>query len=534
MGRGWQGGGMDRDENLGRLGGERWDIVIIGGGATGLGAAVEAAARGWRVVVVERDDFAKGTSSRSTKLVHGGLRYLKQGNVGLVKEALRERGRLARNAPHLVRDREFVIPLYRWWEGTFYGAGLKVYDQMAGALGFAPSRRLGREETIARLPTVSREGLRGGVLYYDGQFDDARLALALARTASGLGAVVVNHCEVTGLLKSKGGELEGVKARDEESGRQWEVRGRVVVNATGVFVDEMRRRDDSQARKLVAVSQGIHLVLPKVFLPGQAALMVPKTADGRVLFAVPWCDRVVVGTTDTPVAGPVVEPRAREEERAFVLTHVGRYLGRRPKEEEVLSVFAGLRPLVASGGEGKGTAGLARDHRLEVSGSGLVTVTGGKWTTYRQMGEEVIDAVEAKAGWERRGSRTAELRLWGWVRTGTEGEVYGAEMAEVEALVEGSEGGGARLHPRLPYREGEVRWHARREMARTVEDVLARRTRALFLDARAAREAAPRVAALLAAELGRDAGWERAQVAGFDELARGYIFEDGLSTGVAG
>ncbi len=538
---------MNRAAAMQRLadGGEVFDLLVVGGGATGLGVAVDAAARGHRVALLERDDFAKGTSSRSTKLVHGGVRYLRQGNVSLVLEALRERGRLARNAPHLVRDLAFVIPNYHWWEGPFYGIGMKVYDRMAGNLGLAPSRHLDRDETVAHIPTIETDGLTGGVIYHDGQFDDARLAVNLAQTAAELGAAVVNHCAVTGLVK-EGGLVAGAEARDAETGREFTVRARCVVNATGVFVDELRRRDDAGARPVVAVSQGIHLVLPKRFLPGRAAIMVPKTADGRVLFAVPWHDRVVVGTTDTPLPGASVEPRALDEERAFVLEHACKYLTADPTADDVLSIYAGLRPLVKAGGDGGGTAALSRDHTILIGESGLLTVTGGKWTTYRKMAEDVVDQAETVAGLASRACRTHDLRIHGWAGpqetaamagaaggAGAGGErwlgVYGADAAAVEALAEGDASLGERLHPALPYRRCEVVWHARREMARTVEDVLARRTRALLLDARASIEAAPAVARLLAAELGRDEAWVAAQVSAYTELARGYVFTDPAS-----
>jgi glycerol-3-phosphate dehydrogenase len=511
---------------------EPFDIIVIGGGATGLGAAVDAAARGHSVVLLERDDFAKGTSSRSTKLVHGGVRYLRQGNVALVLEALRERGRLARNAPHLVHDLAFVIPNYHWWEGPFYGIGMKVYDQLAGKLGLAPSRVLSREETIARIPTIETEHLTGGVVYHDGQFDDSRLAINLAQTAAELGAVVVNYCAVTGLLKSSGA-LDGVKARDAETGEEFEIRGRAVINATGVFVDEIRRHDEPSADDLVAVSQGIHLVLPKKFLPGGNAIMIPKTADGRVLFAVPWHDRVVVGTTDTPLSTHSAEPRALDEERAFLMEHARKYLADDPTDDDVLSIFAGLRPLVKTGGSGD-TAALSRDHAIIVSESGLVTITGGKWTTYRKMGEDVIDQAEMLAGIEPRRCRTDDLKIHGHTfpdAPDTPLKSYGSDAAHINALIRERPELSAHLHARLPYQNAEVVWHARREMARTVEDVLARRTRALLLDAKASIEAAPAVARILADELGRDTTWERAQIDTYTALARGYVYTDSASRG---
>jgi glycerol-3-phosphate dehydrogenase len=509
---------------------EPFDVLIVGGGATGLGAAVDAAARGFRVALIERLDFAKGTSSRATKLVHGGVRYLKQGNLSLVLEALRERGRLARNAPHLVHDLAFVIPNYTWWEGPYYGLGMKLYDRLAGKLSLQPSRRLGRAETLALIPTVEPAGLAGGVLYHDGQFDDARLALNLAQTAAGLGAALVNYCPCVGLIK-EGGRLTGVEARDAESGAEFAVRARVVINATGVFVDELRQFDERGAAPIVAASQGIHVVLPKAFLPGSTAIMVPKTADGRVLFAVPWHDCVVVGTTDTPMAQSAVEPRALDEERDFVMEHARRYLARDPGDGDVLSIFAGLRPLVKAG-DGHDTKALSRDHTIRVSRSGLITVTGGKWTTYRKIAEDVIDQAEKVSGLAPAPCRTESLAVHGAtlaIIPERNLQPYGADAAGVAELIRAIPNGAQLLHPALPYQQGEVAWQVRHEMARTVEDVLARRTRALLLNARASIEAAPLVARLMAAELGADEAWQTAQVSAYTAVARGYVFSDPAS-----
>ena len=510
---------MRREAMIDRLrAGEVFDILVIGGGATGLGAAVEAASRGYRVALIERGDFAQGTSSRSTKLVHGGVRYLKQGNISLVREALRERGRLLRNAPHLAHDMAFVIPSYSQWNRLFYGTGLKAYDWLAGELSLGASRRVGHEEVLRMLPNVEPRGLVGGVVYHDGQFDDARLAVNLAQTAAEQGAAVVNYCECAGLVK-EGGRVAGALVRDRESGEEFMVKAKCVINATGVFVDAVRRMDEVGVREMVTVSQGIHLVFPKRFLPGGAALMVPKTADGRVLFAVPWHDRVIVGTTDTPVRGIATEPRALAEERAFVMEHARKYLAEDPTEADVLSVYAGLRPLVKAGGGGS-TASLSRDHTIVVSDAGLVTVTGGKWTTYRKMGEDVIDRAEVVTGMQKRVSVTAELKICG-----------ATEREETTLLVRERSELGERIHPALDYTRADVVRGVRQEMARTVEDVLARRTRALFLDARASIEAAPEVARWMARELGRDPDWVQAQVAAYTALARGYVFTDPASMG---
>jgi len=511
---------------------EPFDVVIIGGGASGLGSALDAAARGHSVALFEQADFAKGTSSRSTKLVHGGVRYLQQGNVSLVLEALRERGRLTRNAPHLVRSRAFVIPNYSWWQGPFYGIGMKVYDQLAGNLGLAPSRQLSREETIAQIPTIETENLVGGVVYHDGQFDDSRLAINLAQTADELGAAMVNYARCVGLVKTDG-MVSGVEIEDRESGEKFTVRAKTVINATGVFVDEVRRLDEPKAPAMVAVSQGIHIVVPKSFLPGDAAIMIPKTADGRVLFAVPWHDHVVVGTTDTPLAAPSLEPRALAEEREFVMTHARQYLVNDPKPEDVLSVYAGLRPLVKAG-EGADTAALSRDHSIVISPSGLITLTGGKWTTYRKMAEDVIDQAETLAGLEHRRCETEELQIHGWIKSSSQASnlsPYGADALKIAEIMKETPAWAERIHPAFPNQIAEVVWHAREEMARTVEDVLARRIRALLLNAAASIEAAPCVARVLATELGKDAAWQTQQVAAYTTLAKGYIFTDPSSTG---
>lgn len=517
---------MNRDSLISQLDSpDVWDIVVIGGGASGLGAAVEAASRGYRTLLLEQDDFAKGTSSRSTKLVHGGVRYLKQGNVSLVLEALRERGLLMRNAPHLVGHLPFVVPNYDWWEGPFYGIGLKVYDVLAGDLGLEPSRHLSQEETLEQIPTLEPEGLRGGVIYYDGQFDDARLAINLAQTVVDLGGVVLNRVRVSGLSKSHG-LVQGVIAQDREADREFEINARVVINATGVFTDSVLQMDNASARPIIQPSQGVHIVLPRKFQPGASAIMVPKTDDGRVLFAVPWYDRVIVGTTDTKLESASLEPRALPEEIEFLLTHAARYLTMDPEPEDVLSVFAGLRPLVRAD-DAENTAAISRDHSVIVSPSGLVTLTGGKWTTYRKMGEDVVNQAAVVAGLSERPSVTEKLRLHGWITHSEErsGELseYGSDAPAINRLIKERPELGDPLHATLPYVGAEIVWATRHEMARSVEDALSRRTRALLLGARAAAEIAPRVASLMAEELGRDASWEAEEVAAFRSLAAEYV-----------
>lgn len=517
---------MSREENLARIESEPdgWDVIVIGGGATGLGTAVDAVSRGYRTVLLEQADFGKGTSSRSTKLVHGGVRYLRQGNVSLVLEALRERGILLHNAPHVTRSIQFVVPCYRWGERTFYGTGLKVYDRLSGKRSLGRSRYLTREETVSMLPTVRRKGLRGGAVYYDGQFDDARLIVNLAQTAAGKDAVLLNYARVEALEK-RSGRVAGVVAADLESGRELTLTGKVVVNATGVFADAARRMDRPDAVSMIRPSQGIHIVLDRSFLPGDAALMIPRTSDGRVLFGVPWHGRVVIGTTDTPVDEIALEPRPRADEIQFLLEHASHYLDRTVRHDDILSIFAGLRPLVSRDPEGE-TSSISREHVLHVSRSGLITITGGKWTTYRRMAEETIDKAINVGGLAPRPCITETLALHG--ANGAEWEDdslahYGAAAESLRAFMKAVEGGETRIHPRLDVSEGEVRWAVRHEMARTAEDVLSRRTRSLVLDAAASIEAAPRVAAVMAEEMGRDAAWADRQTLAFQSLAKDYL-----------
>ncbi len=501
-----------------------WDILVIGGGASGLGAGVDAASRGYRTLLLEARDFAQGTSSRSTKLIHGGVRYLQQGNLALVIEALHERGLLLQNAPHLVRHQSFVVPNYTWWEGPFYGIGMKLYDTLAGKLGLGPSRWLSREETMSLIPTLEPEGLRGGVIYCDGQFDDARLAVVLAQTMVDMGGVALNYMPVTALIK-RNGLVQGVLARDGESGREIEILARVVVNATGPFVDHIRLMDDTAAPSLIAPSQGVHIVLDRVFLPSDSAIMVPHTDDGRVLFAVPWQGRVIVGTTDTPLAVAAIEPQAQSGEIDFLLRHAARYLTRDPQRADVLSLFAGIRPLVQSDGSHH-TAALARDHHLVVSHSGLVTIAGGKWTTYRKMGEDTVNQAAVVGGLQPRACRTPYLNLHGWGNPLTSEDslaAYGRDGPSIRELIRRDPELEKTLHPDLScYCEAQVVWAVRQEMARSVEDVLSRRTRALIIDARASMVAAPRVACLMARELGRDEQWIQKELAAFEALARRY------------
>lgn len=518
---------MNRDEMLSAAKGrtEPWDMIVVGGGATGAGVAVDAATRGYSTLLLEQYDFGKGTSGRSTKLVHGGVRYLEQGNVSLVMEALKERGLLRQNAPHLVSELAFVVPSYAWWEGPFYGIGLKVYQILSGKYGFGPSKLISREETLQRLPNVNPDGLTGGVVYYDGQFDDTRLLINLIATAAGQGATLLNYAKVTALQKNAAGIVDGLTWVDVETGEASTARAHVVVNATGAFTDAVRHLAEPEATPIIAPSQGAHIVLDRSFLPGDTAIMVPHTSDGRVMFAIPWHGHTLVGTTDTPLTQVSLEPVAMDQEVDFMLETASLYLAKRPTKADILSVFAGIRPLVKAGG-GKNTAVLSRDHTIRIDKSGMLSVAGGKWTTYRNMAQDCVDQAGTLGDLPEKNCVTKTLNVHGYhPNAGQFGPlaVYGADAPAIRKLAEEKPALAQILDAELPYIKAEVVWAARQEMARTVEDVLARRTRALFLHAHAALRMAPRVAALLAEELGQDEAWQTAQVREFSQVAIGFI-----------
>jgi glycerol-3-phosphate dehydrogenase len=502
-----------------------WDLVIVGGGATGAGVAVDAATRGYATLLLEQHDFGKGTSSRSTKLVHGGVRYLEQGNVSLVMEALKERGLLRQNAPHLVSELPFVVPSYSWWEGPFYGIGLKVYQILSGKYGFGPSQLISKEEALRRLPNVNPEGLTGGVVYYDGQFDDTRLLINLVTTAAEQGATLLNYAKVTALHKDADGIVNGVSWQDQETGATFNAGAKVVINATGAFTDAVRHMAQPEVKKLIAPSQGAHLVLDRSFLPGDTAIMVPHTSDGRVMFAIPWHGHTLVGTTDTPISQTPMEPVALDQEIEFMLETASLYLEKKPARADILSVFAGIRPLVKSG-EGTNTAALSRDHTIHIDKSGLLSIAGGKWTTYRNMAQDCVDQAATLANLPDKSCVTRTLNIHGFHLNPEQlGSLsfYGSDAIAIRELMSQDPALEQPLDAELPYLAAEVIWAAREEMARSVEDVLARRTRALFLNARAAIRMAPRVAALLARELGCDAKWQEHQLASFNEVAAGYL-----------
>jgi glycerol-3-phosphate dehydrogenase len=504
-----------------------WDMIVIGGGATGVGVAIDAASRGFAVLLLEAQDFGKGTSSRSTKLIHGGVRYLEQGNISLVMEALKERGLLRQNAPHLVHDLAFIVPNYSWWEAPFYGIGMKIYDLLAGKYGFGRSRILSSQETIDELPNLQTEGLKGGVIYYDGQFDDTRLLIHMAATATDHGAALVNYAPVIEITKDGDGFANGVIFKDSESGKTMQAAARVVINATGMFADNVRRMTDPESKKMIAPSQGIHLVFERSFLRADAAIMVPHTSDGRVLFAIPWHQHTVVGTTDTPVEEPSYEPLPFEEEIDFILDTAAQFLSRPPTRKDVLSVYVGIRPLVKMQEEGSTkTSALSRDHTIHIDSAGLITIVGGKWTTYRHMAEDCVNHAITLGRLDDVACETRSLHLHGYYENSDElGDlwVYGSDAAAIRGIAANDPELLAPMHRDLTYCAAEVIWAVRNEMARTVEDVLARRTRALFLNARAAIAIAPRVAGIMSHELGEDDKWIADQVAAFTALAENYL-----------
>ncbi len=505
-----------------------WDFIVIGGGATGLGIAIDAASRGYSTVLLEQSDFAKATSCRSTKLVHGGVRYLQKGDIGLVIEALHERGYLIKNAPHLVSNQRFVIGNYLWWERPFYTIGLTLYDILSGTMGMGHSHPMSRKEVIRKIPQIQQKNLKGGVSYHDGQFDDSRLAVNLMQTAIEKGAVVVNHVRVSALLKNTEGTVSGIKAEDKIDGGSFELEGHCIINATGIFVDDVIKMDNPGEKPLVRPSQGVHLVVDKSFLGGDDAIMVPRTSDGRVMFGVPWHNRVILGTTDIPVKEFVLEPRAREEEIDFILETAGRYLSKKPQRKDVLCVFAGLRPLAApkDNASGAKTKEISRSHKLIVSKTGLVTITGGKWTTYRKMAEDTVNIAIRTNGLAFRKCQTKNLKIHGYSENSNGSNwlsIYGSDQDDILNLYKEDTAFAEKLHPGFDFTAGQVVWAVRIEMARTIDDVLARRVRALYLDAKASLSMAPLVASLMAKELRKDKAWEEVQVKEYTRLAGSYI-----------
>jgi glycerol-3-phosphate dehydrogenase len=503
-----------------------WDIVIIGGGATGLGIAVDASSRGFKTLLVEQYDFGKGTSSKSTKLVHGGVRYLARGDIALVYEGLKERGLMIHNAPHLVRNQKFIIPVYSSWDVVLYTLGLKFYDLLSGKLGLGRSYFMSKEETIKVLPTLNKKGLRGGILYHDGQFDDTRMLVSLARTCEDHGGTVANYMKVTGFIKEND-RIAGLKVTDQESHIEYTIKAKAIINATGVFADEIIQLDEPGTNRMIRPSQGIHIVLGRDFLNSDHALMVPRTSDGRVMFAVPWHNRVVIGTTDTLVDGISPEPGALEEEIKFLLETAGQYLDKKPSRQDILCIFSGLRPLAAPEGKRKSTKDISRRHKINVSVSGLITIVGGKWTSYRRMAEDAVNEAINTCHLPVSKCVTSDLKIHGYddqmVAVSNPYSTYGSDQSEVKNIEIESEGFSGFLSESLQIKKSQIIWAVRKEMARTVEDVLARRTRALFLDARESLRIAPEAAKLMAMELDYGQEWIKDQLTKYNELATGYL-----------
>lgn len=521
-----QAGNRQRAASLQDLKAASWDIIVIGGGATGLGIALDSTSRGYRTLLLEQSDFAKGTSSRSTKLVHGGVRYLAQGDVKLVREASIERGLLHQNAPHLVKNQTFIVPVYSLWDQLKYTIGLKLYDRIAGKLRLGPSVFISKEETLRKMPGIRGEGLRGGVMYHDGQFDDSRLAINLAQSILENGGHAINYIKVSGLLKDNSGKVNGVVAIDTETGEEYSLKTKAVVNATGVFVDDILMMDKPGSTKTICVSQGVHVVLNKEFFPSEDALMIPKTSDGRVLFAVPWHDKVVVGTTDTPVLEASLEPQALEKEITFILETAGSYLVKKPLRSDVLSVFAGLRPLAAPQNGDQKTKEISRSHKIIVSPSSLFTILGGKWTTYRKMGEDMVDRIEKDLNWEKRKPLTAKLAIHGYQNDTNWHDpfyFYGSDARHLRAMMNGDANNW--ISEELKIHRTQIIWAVDHEMARTLEDVLSRRTRALLLNARESLRIAPEVAQIMAKALGQDENWIAIQLEEYNRIAAPYILK---------
>jgi len=520
---------MNRKENFtkARDKGILWDIVVIGGGSSGLGVALDGLSRGLKVLLLEKADFAKGTSSRSTKLIHGGFRYLAQGDILLVLESLKERGRLLKNAPHLVHNQAFIIPVFTLFDRLKYTIGLKIYDLMAGNLRIGKSQFISKKECIHRLPNIKQDKLKGGVIYYDAQFDDARLALNVAQTCDEIGGAMLNYMKVTHLKKNPEGKITGVHVKDQLSTKAFEVKAKMVVNATGVFADKILTMDNPGARKMIQPSQGIHLVMDRSFLSQEDALMIPKTSDGRVLFAIPWYNKLVVGTTDTLRKKLIMEPDVLQKEINFILNTAGKYLTKAPTRKDILSVYAGLRPLAAPKNEDEKTKEISRSHKVIVSKSNLVTLTGGKWTTFRKMGEDTVDYYQQITGETPGKSKSAKQHIFGYSLTKKHDymDIYGSERKIINELIAKNPELSQKLHPDFPYIKAEVTWAVRTEMAFKLEDVLARRIRVLFLDARAAIKMIPETARIMAEELGEGQDWIDKESAEFKKLVQRYIIE---------
>jgi glycerol-3-phosphate dehydrogenase len=530
-------GSFDRAAALDQLGAETFDVLVIGGGITGAGVALDAASRGLRTALVERDDFASGTSSKSSKLVHGGLRYLQNGDVRLVYEALRERQRLRRNAPHLVRLLPFLIPIFSK-DGLInpkvaraLGSAMWMYDLTGGARIGKLHKRLKKGQAVAHMPTLPEERLAAAYLYYDAAADDARLTLTILRTAAlDHGAVVANHTPVVELLH-EGGRATGAVV--EADGRRIEVRARAIVNATGVWSDDVRALDEGGHHPdSIRPAKGIHITVPWAKVRNDIAVVVPVPKDKRSVFVVPWLptddggfELTYVGTTDTDYEGSLDDPQCTADDVAYLLKAINLSVREPLTEADVVGTWAGLRPLVKAASSGR-TADLSRRHKVVRSDSGVITVNGGKLTTYREMAEDTVDELVRHLDGAPRAARrcrTARLRLHGAARADAKttgltrhlADRYGSEAPALHALIAESPGLGEPLVPGLPYVKAEVVYAVRHEMATTVDDVLARRTRARLQARDASAGAAEAVGDLLAAELGWNGEETARQVASY-------------------
>jgi glycerol-3-phosphate dehydrogenase len=508
---------------------KEWDIIIIGGGASGLGIAVDAASRGFKTILFEQYDFAKGTSSKSTKLLHGGVRYLAQGDIKLVMEALEERGHLKKNARHLFKKQEFIIPNYSWWKGPYYLIGLKIYDWLSKRLSLGASKFVSKKTVLKGLPTLKSKGLANGVSYFDGQFDDARLAINLAQTAIELDAVCLNYMKVERFNKNEYDIITSVEVLDTETKKRHTVKGKAIINATGIFTDSVLKMYNPKHKKTVIPSQGIHLMLDGSFLQSEKAIMIPKTSDGRVLFIIPWHNKVIAGTTDTLIKKPKIEPQPLREEVDFILETINQHLSKLATRDDVLSVFSGLRPLAKPAKEETATKEVSRSHKIIIDNN-LISILGGKWTTYRKMAEDVIDQVIDSFRFNKIECKTSETSIHGNIAEKIDApehlKFYGSDLAPYLNFEKSNPEYAEKIHSKYEFTKGQIVWSIQNEMAITVEDFLSRRIRLLLLDAMAAKESATVVASIMAKELGYDETWQQNQVTQFNKLTEKYILQE--------
>lgn len=500
-----------------------FDVIVIGGGATGLGVAVEAITRGYSTLLLEAYDYGKGTSSKSTKLVHGGIRYLANFDFALVKEGLEERYYFLNNAPHLAKKQSYLIPFHNLFERFKYSVGIALYDAFAKDKKIGKSQFLSHDQLLSQAPQINPAGMSGGAIYYDGVFDDTRMLVTLLRTFEAQGGMVLNYHPVTDFLYQNN-KISGVKAFDSLQGRVLEFTAKTVINATGTLTDVLlNKAEPQQAHQTVSAAQGTHLVFDKAIFDSPHCLVIPETSDGRILFVLPWHDKIIVGTTDVAVDQPSIEPIAQSAEIDFILETLNRYTKAPVTKAQVKSVFCGQRPLVRDPTQ-KSTKKISRRHEILETDNGLISIVGGKWTIYRRMGEDTINYAVRKNYLPASQSVTRDFKLFGHTASIDQSHlaVYGSQAEKILAIQKQT-GNFDKIHPDLPYLQAEIIYQVREEQAKTVEDVLARRTRAVLLDAKAAKQAAPLVAKLMATELGHDEAWVAQQVESFERFVRAYI-----------